>query len=296
MKIILSYSLYLFICFPNEAFSQLNVAASYGFFTQNFSWSVAGNYAGQNPNIYSELSWDKIKGEVFSINGEYRLHKKFLLNGSFQYGNIKSGNITDADYKSDNRTDRSYYAQFNSGSSNLFYTNLSVGYVLINKKKLILDASLGYGYQAEPLNIRPGKEDSSIITTGLNSSYAITISGPHISTHVQYNLTEKLSIGFLVRIQLLNYDAKADWNLATNFQHPVSFRQLATGYQLNNELRLGYSLNNNLKLFLSLENEHLKTSGGDDVLYKSSGDILISHFNGAKGNVVYGVVGINLKI
>ena len=285
----------LSICFTNKALSQLNISASSGLFTQNFSWSVAGNYAGQNPNIYSELNWDKIKGQVYCIDVEYRFRKKFFVAGSSKYGGIKSGSITDADYKSDNRTDRSYYAQFSSGNSNLFNTNLSVGYVLIHKRKFILDASLGYGYQTESLNIRPGKEDSSIITTGLNSSYAITISGPHLGMHIQYNLTEKFSIGFLVRLQLLNYDGKADWNLATNFQHPVSFRQLATGYQLNNELRLGYVLNKNLKLFLSLENDHLKTSSGDDVLYKSSGDVFISHFNGASGNMIYGVVGLTVQ-
>lgn len=284
------------LCFTNKSFTQVNLSANSGFFTQNFNWSVAGNYAGQNPNIYSELIWKKIKGVSFGMDADYQIHKKYFLSGMFRFGSIRSGVITDADYKTDNRTDRSYYAQFSSGYSNLFGSSLSAGYVLLNKNNFQLRTSIGFGYQKQNLSIKPGKEDSSIITTGLNSSYRLTTSGPLITADVQYNLTKRIYIGILFKFQFINYDAKADWNLATNFQHPVSFRQMALGYRLNNQLSLGYSVNKNLKLFITVENDHLNTNGGDDVLYKSSGEVLISHFNGAKENAIYGVVGINLKI
>jgi hypothetical protein len=293
LKLILSNIIFiLLLCFTNKVFSQLNISGSVGLLSQNFSWSVAGNYAGQNPNIYSELTWKKLEGTIYNIDAEYRIHNRFFISSSFRYASINSGTITDADYESDNRTDRSYFAQFSNGNSKLVNSGISAGYLLIKKKKVSISAFLGYSYQNENLSIRPGKEDSSIITTGLNSSYAFSLYGPHISTRLLYNLSDKLNICYLINLQLINYVAKADWNLATSFQHPVSFRQLAAGYILNNELKIAYRLSKRLSAIISTQIENLKTSGGDDVLYKSSGDILISHFNGAEGKLVYALVGV----
>src|SRR5258707_12639493 len=41
---------------------RLQVQVSTGYQREGLNWSIAGNSAGQNPNVYSELKWQAVGG------------------------------------------------------------------------------------------------------------------------------------------------------------------------------------------------------------------------------------------
>src|SRR5436190_22045346 len=72
-----------------------------GFTSEDFQWSIAGNSKGHNPNIYSELTWKKLRGPYFNLSSEWNFWKAFIAKGEFGYATIISGHVTDRDYEGD---------------------------------------------------------------------------------------------------------------------------------------------------------------------------------------------------
>jgi hypothetical protein len=70
----------------------------------HLDWNIAGNSAGSNPNVLSELTWEEL--EIYQITGGVRLsiNDGFYVRGSLGYGWILSGANQDSDFLGDDRT------------------------------------------------------------------------------------------------------------------------------------------------------------------------------------------------
>src|ERR1700742_430032 len=53
---------------PQAAEGRLEVCLSTGYERQDFRWSIAGNSAGQDPNVYSELKWRAVGGPAVGLD------------------------------------------------------------------------------------------------------------------------------------------------------------------------------------------------------------------------------------
>src|SRR5436305_1463719 len=114
MKAISYLKLIFIIVFPLKVEAQLHkrdsclireLSFSAGFLEQQFHWSIAGNYQGQNPNILSELSWKRLRAISFGAGAMGKVYPKMDWMIAFSYHATLSGKVTDPDYKKDNRTD-----------------------------------------------------------------------------------------------------------------------------------------------------------------------------------------------
>jgi len=268
-----------------------------GYGNQDFRWSIAGNYAGGNPNILSELKWKDVKGPIAGTRVDLSLGHRWSASVDANVSITTSGCVTDADYSGDDRTGRTYYVAFASDRGEGFRISAQPAYSLINKGFIRLLAAAGYQYGSMHLRIREnGEEDPSVIATGLNSSYNTRMHGPKAAMVLHLRLAQKLSLAFMPGASFLQYSARANWNLATDLKHPLSFEHRANGWEWTGRLELSYGINKNLNVFTTLDYRRLQINGGDDILYRSDGQILRSHFNGASGNTLNALAGVKFNI
>jgi hypothetical protein len=267
-----------------------------GYASQDFRWSIAGNYQGQNPNIYSELTWKDLHAAVAGATSAFTIHKRWSATVEAGSSFTFSGQVTDADYTGDNRTGRSYFGLFNSNKGISYWAGLKPFYSLVHKKNFHLLVFAGYGYQFQNLRILENAKDSSIIASGLNSSYRTRMHGPLLGFKLGYQLAPRLALSFVPEYGWLNYSGRADWNLVSNFKHPLSFEHRASGFEWKGRLQLSYKFDKDISAFVGFDHRRLEINGGDDLLYLSDGQVLRSHFNGAMGRCSTALLGLTVFI
>ena len=101
---------------------------SAGYRVGDLDWNIAGDTAGENPNILSELTWSDLEIYQVKLRNVTIMHKILYFRGSLAYGWITGGENQDSDFNGDNRT-LEYSRSNNSGDDGN-----------------VLDASLGIGY------------------------------------------------------------------------------------------------------------------------------------------------------
>ena len=81
-----------------------------GYRIDQLDWNIAGNNAGTNPNILSELTWKDL--EIYQVQfkpsvtlgNSHRGGVRYHLRGMLGWGSIVDGSNQDSDYAGDNRT------------------------------------------------------------------------------------------------------------------------------------------------------------------------------------------------
>jgi hypothetical protein len=94
---------------------KLWVRVSAGGESQDFHWSIAGNSAGQDPNVYSELKWHAVSGPVGRVELLWKPCGRWRVLGGGSRVVVRSGTMTDTDYGLDNRYDP-IYTRFSSST------------------------------------------------------------------------------------------------------------------------------------------------------------------------------------
>ncbi|WP_133300223.1 hypothetical protein [Mucilaginibacter terrenus] len=238
-----------------------------GYEQQKLDWSIAGNSQGQNPNIYSELKWKKLGGIALSAGAQWNITGRFMLMGSYSHSAISAGTVTDNDYSSDNRTNRVYNETFDADQGFSRSVAGGLGFILIDNNRFGLVPYVGYGTSKQSLHLL----DRSGQFADLNSSYQTNWKGPFVKLAAVAKLLSRLSLKADFRYNQADYNAKADWNLISTFQHPVSFRHTAKGYGLEGNTSLAYQLVKRFAINLGAGVYHWETGKGIDELYLSSG-------------------------
>ncbi|RYU91992.1 hypothetical protein EWM62_00700 [Mucilaginibacter terrigena] len=113
---------------------KLSLSLVTGYERQDLKWSIAGNLAGENPNVYSELQWKKVGGLSVAAALEWNVWNRVLLTADYANVFIKSGTVSDNDYNGDNRTNMVYDELFNADKGYLRDWGAGGGYIIINKK------------------------------------------------------------------------------------------------------------------------------------------------------------------
>lgn len=271
---------------------RLWVRVALGEESQDFHWSIAGNSAGQDPNVYSELKWHGVSGPAGRIALEWRPIGRWRVMASGSRVFTRSGTMTDTDYGLDNRYDPIYHQQFtvHTGHSETLAT--AIGYSLLSGGRLRLTPFIGYAIDQQYFPVT----DPGGPYEGLNSSYAARWMGSLAKADGSWELSGRWQVVADVGYHQVRYHATADWNLIPEFAHPVSFRHTADGYGIEAEAGLRYRVSGRVALGLRGGYFDWETGTGIDQLYLSTGGSDETQLNGAIRNGWQAMLGIEVGL
>jgi hypothetical protein len=271
-----------------DVLAGVDLDLSAGYRVDQLDWNIAGNTAGTNPDILSELTWDDLESYQVTARGRIIMSNRRspvagMIRGSISYGEIYSGSNQDSDYSGDGRTRE--FSRSNNGADDgdLWDGSLGGGVVFFSRdRKFSLTPAAGFsvhkqnltihdGYQtlSEPANAPPLPPGVSLPPVGpvdgLYSTYETEWRSGWLGLDLNYQPTPAFELHGTVEFHAGDYEASADWNLRSDLQHPESFRHNsddAYGYVANFGMRAGRQL-----LFLTLDFYYQNWQADDGLSY-----------------------------
>lgn len=237
---------------------------------------------GRKPNILSELTWENL--DVFEIKGDaiWSNSSHLYLHGELGIGWIQGGHVIDSDYYSDNRKNEFSRAIADADGGSVMDGSIGLGYrfdLPLSAKggRLQFIPMFGYGINVQDLTIRNGAQILAkdrvfplpIRFSGLNSSYKASWKGPWLGFDVIVGFNDKHSLTGSFGYHWSSYDAEANWNLRTDFDHPISFKHIADGEGITGGLAYRYDFKTNWFWTMEFDFKKFSTEAGDDVTYFS---------------------------
>ena len=137
-------------------------------------WNIAGNMAGTNPNILSELSWSDIESYQLSLGAKARIANHFYGRGHINYAWIHSGTVRDSDYGGDNRTLEWSRSISETNDDTLWDVVLGGGYPFtFNQRRLLLAPMLGGSMHKQNLRITNDADANQYINPLYRSGWSL---------------------------------------------------------------------------------------------------------------------------
>lgn len=286
----------LIVSFTGMAFAdvlQIVSGLEVGYRIDDFSWNIAGNIFGQDPNILSELSWKDLK--IFQVKAHTRidLDQNVFIQGSVNYGIIMSGKNQDSDYSGDNRTGE--FSRSNNGANgdNVMDVSIALGYnATSNPSRFKLSPLVGYsfnwqnlrmtdGYQTVNIDPDTGETDYTGPFPGLNSTYKTEWQGPWFGVNLEGEISSQWTVFGNFEYHLADYTGKGNWNLRDDLDHPVSFLHSADGDGYTCSVGTAFSPNDQLQISLKYYFSSWSTGSGTDQTFGANGTSGITQFNEA---------------
>lgn len=277
---------------PRAVEGRLQVRLSTGYERQNFRWSIAGNSAGQDPNVYSELKWRAVGGPAGGLDLKWDVCGRWRVFATGRRVFTSGGSMTDTDYGLDNRNDEVYHQQFNAKGGHSEGGAAGVGYALLDSGPFRLVPFIGYGIDAQYFPI----VDPGGPYTQLNSSYSAKWLGPLVKVDASWQWAKRWQVEAGATYHQANYHAKADWNLIPTFAQPVSFRHTADGYGIEVSAGVRYRLGRRVALDIGAGYFNWQTGTGIDQLYLSAGGSQQTQLNGAVREGWNGSAGVQIGL
>jgi hypothetical protein len=173
----------------------------------------------------------------------------FVLEAEYADSRIQSGRAQDSDYASDNRTDEfsRSFSDIESDSINYFSLATGIKTRWLNTKGHYLSFLIGYKKHNVDITMTNGvveipEADAGSLIPGLNSTYNSEFRSIFAGLSTEHVFSWG-TIGFRYDLYYTDLKAEADWNLRTDFAHPVSFEQVGDGKGY--AATLGYTYNHN---------------------------------------------------
>jgi hypothetical protein len=197
-------------------------------------WDIASSAsAATTPNVLSELSFRDIRSLGYVINlgymNRFDNNIAFVLEAEYADSRIQSGRAQDSDYASDNRTDEfsRSFSDIESDSINYFSLATGIKTRWLNTKGHYLSFLIGYKKHNVDITMTNGvveipEADAGSLIPGLNSTYNSEFRSIFAGLSTEHVFSWG-TIGFRYDLYYTDLKAEADWNLRTDFAHPVSF-------------------------------------------------------------------------
>jgi len=249
----------------------------------DYQWTIAGTTAGTSPNILSDLEWNNLKSSQIRAKAGATLFNRFIVEGYGAYADIYSGENQDSDFLGDNRTLEFSRSNNNSKDGELVDLSAGIGYLFdikymleyLQADTLTLTTLAGYSYHELKLNTTEGFQTipASGPFAGLRSTYNATWEGPWAGFELR-GQRNKISGFFRLEYHWADYYAHADWNLRSEFQHPISFEHFSDGMGLVYQTGVSYHPNEHWSVDLSGDIQNWRAREGvDRTHFVSSADI-----------------------
>jgi outer membrane protease len=284
---------YIFLihtCIAQDKNISIYTSVSSGFATEKFSWNIAGNLLGENPNVLSELQWNNLTGIVFKAEVNFIYKEKFGLNVNFSSINYNNGDARDTDYNKDNRQEIVFDALLNGSTSTNKKFLIGINYSFKNEfNNWFFIPELGYINQTSNYKLT---DDSNPL---LNSNYNTNWTGLYAGFTTKHNFNDYF-VSVNVVYNQLDYIAEAEWNLIDIFKQPLSFVHNAKGYMLSGSVKIGYNLNKKTALFFEFLHQKQSTGKGVEILYLKDNTTKKTRVNDVSGNNNLFTLGVKYQI
>ncbi|RAJ02364.1 hypothetical protein LX64_03376 [Chitinophaga skermanii] len=235
-------------------------------------WSIAGNAAGTNPNVLSELIWKDIQTAGLLSTATIHVNPSWFIRGEASWSGIISGTATDRDYGKDNRSEMLYNGFFDAGKGRVFEVKAGLGYEWHFNNDYVLQFNPDFVYQTQNLYLLPADANTP---SNLRSTYNQQWKGVQLKVNFKIPLYSKFFLHPNIAYTQLRYNAVADWNMVPSFQHPISFKHQANGYQIQPGLKLQFAN----KVFIQLQAAWWHTGAGREWLYMANDDVHTTKLN-----------------
>jgi len=254
-----------------------------GYRVDNLNWNIAGTFEGTGPNILSELSWSDITS--IQLKGQVRalLFERVYLRAALQGGPIFSGQVQDSDFLGDNRTLEFSRSDNASDSGNVWDVSGALGYrtaIPVLSGSLEVVPLAGLSYHKQNLTLTDGFQTipPAGSFTGLHSTYGARWYGPWLGGEISYTIADFI-LRATAEYHYFFYKGLANWNLRTDFDHPVSFKHRAEGSGVLITTAIEYALRDNLGLSLNFEYLNWETDPGNDRTFFANGLVVDTQLN-----------------
>ena len=273
------------------------ISLSTGVRVDNLDWNIAGDINGNNPNILSELTWDDLLIVLTKADGKLVVADRIYLRGSFDYGWIIDGENQDSDYAGDDRSFEFSRSNNDTDEGNVLDASLGAGYLFGPLWKRVMIAPVaGYSYHEQNLVITNGYQTIPPLGSfsGPDSTYDTEWKGPWVGADLSILFGERLSLTNTFEFHWVDYDAVADWNLRSDFQHPKSFEHSADGYGILLSADLDYIITTHLALTANINYQNFSTDEGKARTFFASGGTGETQLNEVNWDSFAGIIGVSI--
>ncbi len=262
-----------------------DLSAEMGYRQDDFNWNIAG--PGDDPNILSELSWTDMDIPQGRLLGELTVNNILYIRAAATAGSIANGDNRDSDYGGNNRSDEFLRSENSAGGE---VSDASAGIGLIFPiydnsvdKVLVFVPQVGYSLHHQRLEMTDGFEvigSSPGPFDGLGSSYDADWEGVWYGFDFWIESSDSLTVEFRYEYHDgVDYYAEANWNLATRFEHPVSFTHEADADGYFWSLGLNYLLSEKWSFHGRIEYFKWESGEGIDTTFFSAGFVATTKLN-----------------
>ena len=265
----------------------------------HLDWSVAG----PTVNVLSELRWQSLHSTSITAGLEYAF-SSWQLKGDVGYARINSGTNQDSDYNGNNRT-LEFSRSNNQAVGTLGDYSISVGQTVFQgslaSSTYEFRPLVGFSKHQQQLTMFDGQQTLPISASGpifgLHNSYNATWKGPWLGAELLFSHADYTFLSTL-KLHSAAYSAEADWNLRTEFSHPVSFRHSANGIGTSFSLGVSHALWKNTMVNVIFNAQSWSTGAGIDQTLYANGNVGYYWLNGVNwrsNRLDVGVTGDFLK-
>jgi hypothetical protein len=246
--------------------SPFEYSLSGGYRKDNLNWSIADG----GINVASEVDWKNTVIAQMRATAKVHLWQGLQLLGTYSTGAVISGSNRDSDYAGSNRT-QEYSRSDNQTGGAVRDLSIGLGYKfrlfdLVPGISMTLVPQAGLSIHQQSLTMYDGQQtvpaNGAII--GLNNSYNAQWKGPWLGMDVLLDLGEHFSLNTGVEYHRADYSADANWNLRSDFKHPVSFSHVAQGNGTLVSVGIAYRFSRSFQINTSLERQKWNTYQGYD--------------------------------
>lgn len=263
---------------------ELSISASHRL--DNLNWNIAGNTV----NVLSELTWKNLAISQLQVAGIFNLNEDWQLRGKLAYGVINSGTNQDSDFHGNNRS-QEFSRTNNKAGGNVRDADIGFGKSLqlfdqTGDTFIYFTPLAGLSLHQQNLTMTEGVQTipASGPFPGLASSYDTQWLGTWIGANTLIDMGRKLSLIANAEYHWADYTAKANWNMRSDFAHPVSFRHTAKGQGIVLSAGAAYPFHHDWKINFTMDYQKWNTDPGYDWSYLADGTMGYTRLNAVNWN------------
>lgn len=253
-----------------------------GYRKDNLNW----NEAGGSVNVISELKWENLEIAQISAAARFNFYSDWSLRGMLAYGRIHSGSNQDSDYNGNNRT-LEFSRSNNQGGGEVRDASIGLGRTLrlldyAGENFLSVTPLVGLSRHQQNLTMTNGFQTLPATGSypGLDNSYDAQWQGPWVGMDTLLKRGRDWSLTATAEYHWADYSADANWNLRSEFSHPVSFVHTAKGQGVLLAAGATYLVSKDWRVGITVEVQQWSTGAGIDRTSFSNGSVGYYPLNG----------------
>jgi len=283
-----------------EIESEIGMGAQYRI--DNLDWNIAGGPNGESPNVLSELQWRDIKSYQVTYTAKVNLDRGFYFTADIAKGFIFDGKNQDSDWALDDRNAEFSRSNNNASDGDTSDFSFGLGWTFNfgrpnSAKNFRLAPLIGMSKHRQLFTMTDGVQTVSDLENwqilnpgatgvpplgpfdGLNSTYEAQWKGVWLGLDTTYFFTNTQRLNVNVRYHRADYEGEGNWNLRSDFQHPVSFIHETDAQGV--ALTLGWTmhLNKAWRLHFDYQYQQWTSDAGLDRVFFSNNTYAETRFN-----------------